>query len=78
MAAVAHTLPVASATYDSLLSGLFVQLASLRTRFAKWRMFRRTLRELSALDRSRLDDLGLPDGDMANVAWQTVYGAKLA
>ena len=78
MASAAHTLPVAFATYDSLLSGLFGKFAALRARFARWRLFRRTLAELSALDRRELDDLGLPYGDLPNVAWQAVYGAKNA
>ena len=58
--------------------GPFASLASsLRSAgddFAKWRMYRRTVSELSKLDERELRDLGLGGGGIRAAARAAVYG----
>jgi len=41
---------------------------SIRKSFQKWSAYRRTVRELSALDNRMLDDLGISRGDIHGIA----------
>ena len=45
-----------------------------RAAFAKHRMYRRTVRELSALSGAELADLGLSHGSVHSAAYEAVYG----
>lgn len=40
----------------------------MKTRFATWKKYNRTVSELSALSNRELDDLGLARGDIARIA----------
>ena len=48
-------------------------LQSLKTRFKKYRLYRRTVSELSALSNHTLTDLGLTRNEIKRVAWQAAY-----
>lgn len=50
-------------------------VARIRTWFAEWRMYRRTLGELQGLSRRELDDLGIAEADLQRVAREAVWGA---
>ncbi|MCE8008932.1 DUF1127 domain-containing protein [Aestuariivita sp.] len=45
-------------------------VAAKRTQFARWRLYRRTLAEISALSNRELADLGLHRSELKRVAWQ--------
>ena len=68
--------------YDSNLTqssnGLFgwapALLSELRSRYQRKRVYRQTLRELSALSARELDDLGLNRSMLKRVAWQASQG----
>ncbi|MEM7709308.1 MAG: DUF1127 domain-containing protein [Pseudomonadota bacterium] len=49
-------------------------LQNLRSDWAKWRLYRRTLDELSALSDRDLDDLGLGRGMIREIAREAAYG----
>ncbi|MYA89742.1 MAG: DUF1127 domain-containing protein [Boseongicola sp. SB0662_bin_57] len=57
-------------------SRLGVHLKSLAGRFARYRMYRRTVAELEALNAHELEDLGLARGTIQEVAYRSVYGSK--
>jgi uncharacterized protein YjiS (DUF1127 family) len=63
--------------YESatLLQRLGSLRADLGERFAKYRLYRATVNELSILSERELNDLGLSTGDIATVARQAAYGA---
>ncbi|MFT4792405.1 MAG: hypothetical protein ACJAVR_001416 [Paracoccaceae bacterium] len=48
--------------------------ADLRARFAKWRLYRRTMRELGDLSNAELADMGMARPGIPFVAWHAVYG----
>lgn len=48
--------------------------ASLKTRFSAWLIYRRTVRELFALDRRELDDIGIAPWQIREIARRSVYG----
>lgn len=50
--------------------------ADLAERFAKWRLFRRTLAELSDVSPRELADLGLSRSNLHAAAYEAVYGAR--
>ena len=50
-------------------------LQSYAKRFRKYRLYRRTVSELSALSNHTLTDLGLTRNEIKRVAWQAAYGA---
>ena len=50
-------------------------VARLKKRDADYRLYRRTLNELRALDTRDLNDLGLSRFGLKAVAWESVYGA---
>ncbi|SES71860.1 DUF1127 domain-containing protein [Oceanicella actignis] len=70
MAHVANNAPAVGASLASLVRAKAEELAA---RYAKWRLYRRTLRELSALDNRDLADLGLSRASLRSVAWHAVY-----
>lgn len=49
-------------------------IASLKTRFSAWLIYRRTVRELFALDRRELDDIGIAPWQIREIARRSVYG----
>lgn len=49
-------------------------VAEKRAAFADYRMYRRTVNELSALSSTELADLGLSRGSIVSTAYQSVYG----
>lgn len=53
------------------ISGFFAGLAE---RYARYRLYRETIEELSALDKRELADLGLSGSEIATVAHTAVYG----
>lgn len=48
-------------------------LATLKARFHAWRAYRRTCRELSALDTRTLDDMGIARWQIPEVARRGAY-----
>ena len=55
-------------------SAFFTTLvADLRSRFARRRIYRKTLSELASLSDRELSDLGLNRGVIRRVAWQAAY-----
>lgn len=50
-------------------------VAAKREALAKYRMYRRTVDELSALNTNELSDLGLSRGSIHSTAYEAVYGA---
>ena len=50
------------------------RLAGLRAGWAAWRVYRRTIEELSALDNRDLADLGLSRSMIRGVAYEAAYG----
>ena len=49
-------------------------IASLKSRFSAWLTYRRTCRELYALDRRELDDIGIAAWQIPEIARRSVYG----
>lgn len=45
-------------------------------RFVNYRLYRRTIRELSQLGAQDLADLGLHRSEIRRVAWESVYGRR--
>jgi uncharacterized protein YjiS (DUF1127 family) len=50
-------------------------LTDIMTRFNRYRLYRQTYNELSALDARQLDDLGLTRSMLKRVAFQAAYDA---
>lgn len=48
-------------------------LATLRARYARWRLYRRTLSEMAGLSNRELADLGLHRSELKRVAFMAVY-----
>ncbi len=46
----------------------------LQSRYAKYRLYRKTLNELSDLSSRELNDLGLSYANLRSVAYESVYG----
>ena len=55
-------------------TGLAGKIDALRTRFAKWRLYRTTLNELRELSARELNDLGLNQSSIKRVALEAAYG----
>ena len=70
MADIANHAPSSAAP---ALSGLAARVEELRSRFAKWRLYRRTFNELNALSDRELADLGLHRATLQSVAWHAVH-----
>ena len=62
------------ATTNTLRDRLAARLHALRADYAKWRTYRRTLEELSALSNRDLNDLGLSRSMIREVALEAAYG----
>lgn len=56
--------PVSGATF----------LADLKARWARWRLYRQTVNELSELNDMDLADIGMSRAGIRSVAWHAVYG----
>ncbi|MEM8823849.1 MAG: DUF1127 domain-containing protein [Pseudomonadota bacterium] len=63
-----------TATFASLQGRLGSRLATLRADWAKWRQYRKTVNELSALSTRDLDDLGIARGMIRSIALEAAYG----
>jgi uncharacterized protein YjiS (DUF1127 family) len=48
--------------------------AGLRSRYASWRLYRRTMRELGDLTNAELADIGMARPGIPFAAWNAVYG----
>ncbi len=64
----------------SAIGGLALDLSAniyaLVTRFEDFRAYRRTVSELSKLNRAELADLGMSPSNIESVAHQAVYGTR--
>ena len=49
-------------------------VAETRETVTKWRLYRRTVRQLNALAFAELEDLGIARADIPQVAAEAVYG----
>lgn len=65
-----HTAPAAG------LAGFAASVEQLIARFARFRLYRRTLTELAAASPRDLADLGLSQTNLRAAAYQAVYGAN--
>ncbi|WP_116599732.1 DUF1127 domain-containing protein [Primorskyibacter marinus] len=69
---------MAYATHTSNTQGAFAArvggaLDSIRTRFARRRIYKRTLTELQSLSTRELEDLGLNRSSLNRIAYQAAY-----
>ncbi len=55
---------------------LSAKIYALMTRFEEYRAYRRTVSELSKLNRAELADLGLSHANIESAAHQAVYGTR--
>ena len=55
--------------------GLSARIEGLRGSYAQWRVYRRTVAELSSLSDRDLNDLGLGRSSIQAVAREAAYGA---
>ncbi|WP_371157076.1 DUF1127 domain-containing protein [Jannaschia sp. 2305UL9-9] len=58
----------------SLRDRLVARLATLRTDWANWRLYRQTVNELSDLSNRELADLGLSRSMIRSIALEAAYG----
>ncbi|MEM8851896.1 MAG: DUF1127 domain-containing protein [Pseudomonadota bacterium] len=58
----------------SLQGRLPSRFATLRADWAKWRLYRKTVNELSALSTRDLDDLGISRASIRTIALEAAYG----
>ncbi|MEM7643243.1 MAG: DUF1127 domain-containing protein [Pseudomonadota bacterium] len=63
-----------NALIASLRGRLPNRFATLRADWAKWRLYRKTLAELSALSTRDLDDLGIARASIRSIALEAAYG----
>ena len=61
-------------TAGSLRDRVAGRIASARTGYGKWRVYRQTLNELTALTDRDLADLGLHRGEIDRIARDAAYG----
>ena len=61
-------------TENGFAARVAAYLDEKRSAYAKYRMYRRTVNELSALSGAELADLGLSRGSITSVAYEAVYG----
>ena len=59
---------------SGFLSGLTATVRTAAEDYSKWRLYRRTVSELSDLGDRELADLGLAPGDIDAAARRSVYG----
>ncbi|UYV36022.1 DUF1127 domain-containing protein [Rhodobacteraceae bacterium D3-12] len=52
------------------------QLAALAERFGKWRLYHRTISELSDISPRDLAELGLSRSNLRAAAYEAVYGTR--
>ncbi|WP_372573744.1 DUF1127 domain-containing protein [Ruegeria jejuensis] len=60
------------------LSGFYAGIESLKNRFEQYRVYRRTLSELSALSDRELADLGMHRGMIRSIAMEAAYDNRAA
>ena len=70
MAQLATNAPAAG----GFLDGLVEFFAAWRAKSRQYRVYRETLKELSALNDRELNDLGLSRAQIQATAWQCAYG----
>lgn len=58
------------------LASVAPSFAAQAERFAKWRLYRRTLAELSEITPRELADLGLSRSNLRAAAYEAVYGTR--
>lgn len=63
-----------TASAASLRDVLSTRIAAAREGWGRWRLYRRTLDELSALSNRDLADLGLSRASIRAVAFEAAYG----
>jgi uncharacterized protein YjiS (DUF1127 family) len=68
--AAAHQIATSKAVFSALPLAWFDELS---TKFARFRLFRQTLNELSELSNRELADLGLNRSIIKRVAYQAAY-----
>lgn len=71
---MAYTTYGNSTAANTLRDRLVARLETARADFAKWRVYRDTVRELSALSNRDLSDLGLSRSMIRGVAIEAAYG----
>ncbi|MEX0351513.1 MAG: DUF1127 domain-containing protein [Paracoccaceae bacterium] len=60
------------------LSGFYAGIENLKTRFEQYRVYRRTLGELSALSERELADLGMHRSMIRRIAMEAAYDGRTA
>lgn len=68
--ATANTVKTTSSFHFSIMKSVSDMVESIQKR----RLYRRTLRELSALSNHDLNDLGIGRGEIRAVAYDAIYG----
>ena len=63
-----------TATQPNLRDRIAARVAAVRGSWGRWRVYRRTLDELNALDNRDLADLGLSRSMIRGVALEAAYG----
>lgn len=71
---MAYTTYGNSTVANTLRDRLVARIETARADFAKWRVYRDTVRELSALSNRDLSDLGLSRSMIRGVAIEAAYG----
>lgn len=71
---MAYTTYGNSTAANTLRDRLVARIETARADFAKWRVYRDTVRELSALSNRDLSDLGLSRSMIRGVAIEAAYG----
>ncbi|GIT90624.1 hypothetical protein JANAI62_10790 [Jannaschia pagri] len=72
---MAYTTYGNSAATSTLRARVAARLDAIRQDWSKWRLYRKTYNELSALSNRDLADLGLSRAMIASVAFEAAYGA---
>ena len=72
---MATTFATANLSTAARRGGLAGRIEGIRTSYAQWRVYRRTVAELSALSDRDLSDLGLGRASIRAVALEAAYGA---
>lgn len=72
MAVLTHSAAQHGAAFDRIQT----RIDAMRARLARYRLYRQTLNELSALSNSELADLGLNRSGLRSAAYQTAYEVR--
>ena len=63
-------------TTTAAAGGLRDRLSAIRAAWSQWRVYRRTLDELSELSDRELSDLGVARGSIRAIALEAAYGRR--